>query len=278
MRIPFAKMHGCGNDFVVVDCTEGDPVDDWAAFARFVLDRHFGVGGDQLLLVQNSRDADFAMGIRNADGSTAEMCGNGIRAFHKYVRDRGLSQADELTVETLGGTVVPRWLGGDRVEIEMPRPILAPEKIPTQLRGETPLVEVPLEVAGETYPVTPVSIGNPHCVLFVEDPAVFPVEHLGPAIASHPAFPQGTNVEFVSAPSATLLTQRTWERGVGETLACGSGACAVIVAAVLAGRSERSVTIRLPGGELELRWPDDAGAVFLCGPAAHVFDSEVEFT
>jgi len=277
VRVPFSKMHGAGNDFVVVSCLDGEPVEDWAAFARFALDRHFGVGADQLLLVLPSREADFGMGIRNADGSVAEMCGNGIRAFHKYVRDRGLSRSDELSVETLGGIVRPRWLGNDRVEIEMPRPILLPEKIPTGLRGEVPLVDVPLDVEGEALAVTPVSIGNPHCVVFVQDPESFPVERLGPRIATHALFPQGTNVEFVAVISPDELRQRTWERGVGETLACGSGACAVQVAAVLSRRAERATTIHLRGGDLELRWPDDAGPVWLAGPAAHVFDAELEW-
>jgi diaminopimelate epimerase len=277
MRIPFSKMHGAGNDFVVVSCLDGDPVDDWAGFARFALDRHFGVGGDQLLLVQPSRDADFFMGIRNADGSAPEMCGNGIRAFHKYVRDRGLSDADELRVETLGGIVTPRWLGDDRVEIEMLRPVLAPEKIPTTLRGEPPLVDVPLEVDGDELEVTALSLGNPHCVIFVEDPEAFPVEQLGPRLERHPAFPEGANVEFVGLLGPRELRQRTWERGVGETLACGSGACAVCVAGVLSGRVARDVTIHLRGGTLELRWPADDGPVWLAGPAVHVFDGEIEY-
>lgn len=277
MRVRFSKMHGCGNDFVVVNCMDGDPVDAWTDFARFALDRHFGIGGDQLLLVQPSREADFFMGIRNADGSAAEMCGNGIRAFHKFVRDTGLSRADELTVETLGGTVKPRWLGDDRVEIEMPRPVLAPEKIPTTLGGKPPLVDVRLELDGAELAVTPVSIGNPHCVVFVDDPDTFPVERVGPMIETHPAFPQGVNVEFVRAVSPRELRQRTWERGVGETLACGSGACAVTVAGVLSERADRDLVVRLRGGDLELRWPADDGPIWMSGPAAHVFDSEVEF-
>ena len=147
--IPFAKMHGAGNDLVVIDCLAGDPVADWAAFARFALDRRLGIGGDQLLLVKPSRDADFFMGIRNADGSSAEMCANGIRAFTKYVRDRGLTTKDVIRVETLAGVVTPRWLGNDQVEVEMTRPVLEPAKIPTRLPGAAPLVDVPLEVDGD---------------------------------------------------------------------------------------------------------------------------------
>jgi diaminopimelate epimerase len=274
-RVPFAKMHGAGNDFVVVDCLAGDPVADWAAFARFALDRRLGIGGDQLLLVRPSREADFAMAIRNADGSSAEMCANGIRAFAKYARDRGHTAKERIRVETLAGVVTPRWLGNDQVEVEMTRPVFAPEKIPTRLAGATPLVDVPLEVAGQTLRVTALSMGNPHCVVFVDDPADFPVERIGPQIEHHPLFPERVNVEFVARASANELVQRTWERGSGETLACGSGACAAAVAGVLSGRSSRDVAVRLRGGVLRIRWPADDGPVYMTGPAAHVFDGEL---
>ena len=274
-RIPFAKMHGAGNDFVFVDCMNGDPVDDWTGFARRALDRHLGVGGDQLLLVERSTVADFRMGIRNPDGSVAEMCANGIRCFLKFVREHGYTTQDAVRVETLAGVVTPRWLGEDRVEIEMTRPVLDPQKIPTRLQGSVPLVEVPLEVEGETLRVTPVSMGNPHCVVFVEDPERVDLERLGPAIEHHPDFPARTNVEFVAASSPHQLVQRTWERGTGETLACGSGACATAVAGVLTGRGKPDVQIRLRGGELRVRWPDPEGPVYLAGPAVHVFDGEI---
>jgi len=274
-RIPFAKMHGAGNDFVVIDCLAGDPVADWTAFARFALDRRLGVGGDQLLLVRPSREADFAMAIRNADGSSAEMCANGIRAFAKYVRDRGLAAQDRIRVETLAGVVTPRWRGGDQVEVEMTRPVFAPEKIPTRLAGAPPLVDVPLELDGQVLRVTALSMGNPHCVVFVDDPAEFPVERLGPRIEHHPLFPERVNVEFVARASADELVQRTWERGSGETLACGSGACAAAVAGVLSGRSSRDVAVRLRGGVLRIRWPADGAPVIMTGPAAHVFDGEL---
>jgi diaminopimelate epimerase len=273
--IPFAKMHGAGNDLVVIDCLSGDPVEDWSRFARFALDRRLGIGGDQLLLVKPSREADFTMAIRNADGSSAEMCANGIRAFAKYVRDRGLTTKDAIRVETLAGIVTPRWLGQDQVEVEMTRPVLDPQKIPTLLRGSVPLVDVPLEVDGERLRVCAVGMGNPHCVIFVDDPESFPVERLGPRIEHHEAFPERVNVEFVGVRSRSELVQRTWERGSGETLACGSGACAVGVAAVLSGRAERDVRITLRGGVLRIRWPNDDGPVYMTGPAAHVFDGEI---
>ena len=276
-KIRFAKMHGAGNDLVVIDCLAGDPVSDWASFARFALDRRLGIGGDQLLLVRPSRDADFSMAIRNADGSQAEMCANGIRAFTKYVRDKGLTRKDVIRVETLAGIVTPRWLGGDQVEVEMTRPVLGPAKIPTLLGGRAPLIDVPLEVGGERLSVCAVGMGNPHCVVFVDDPDAYPVERIGRLIEHHPAFPERVNVEFVGVRSRGELVQRTWERGSGETLACGSGACAVGVAAVLSGRAERDVRIQLRGGVLRIRWPESDGPVYLTGPAARVFDGELEW-
>ena len=276
MRVRFTKMHGAGNDFVVIDCLAGDPVSDWGTFARFALDRRLGVGGDQLLLLQPSRDADFFMGIRNADGSRAEMCANGIRAFFKYLRDRRLSTSETIRVETLAGVVSPRWLSDDQIEVEMTRPVFEPEKIPTTLRGPVPLIEVPLEAGAQTLSVSTLSMGNPHCVIFLDDPERAPVEELGPLLENHPAFPQRTNVEFVALRSRRELEQRTWERGSGETLACGSGACAAAVAAVLSGRSERELSVRLRGGVLRIRWPSNDGPVWLTGPAAHVFEGELE--
>jgi diaminopimelate epimerase len=276
-RIRFTKMHGAGNDLVLIDCLRGDPVADWRAFARFALDRRLGIGGDQLLLVQPSREADFFMGIRNPDGSTAEMCANGIRAFLKYVRDHGLTQRDQISVETLAGVVRPRWLGGDRVEVEMTRPVLEPAKIPTTLGDSGPLLDVPIEVDGEKLRASAVSMGNPHCVVFVEDPEAVDVARLGPRLEHHPAFPQRANVEFVGVRSRRELTQRTWERGTGETLACGSGACAVAVAAILTGRAERELDIRLRGGTLHLRWPSADSTIWMSGPAAHVFEGELDW-
>jgi diaminopimelate epimerase len=276
MLIPFSKMHGAGNDLIVIDCLSGDPVADWDRFARFALDRRLGIGGDQLLLVKPSSEADLAMSIYNPDGTRAEMCANGIRAFFKYARDKGLTSSDEIRVETLAGIVTPRWLGDDQVEVELTRPVLDPQKIPTTLHETGPLVDVPIEVLDTQLQVTAVSMGNPHCVVFVDDPERTPVERLGPALENHVAFPQRTNVEFVAVRSQTKLEQRTWERGTGETLACGSGACASGVAAMLSGRSERDVEIVLRGGTLRIRWPDDDGPVWMTGPAAHVFDGELD--
>lgn len=270
-RLPFTKMHGAGNDFVVLDGVR-EELPDPASFARRLLDRRFGIGGDQLLVVRPSASADFRMDIYNADGSRAEMCANGIRAFYKYVRDRGLTEAEEIGVETLAGVVRPAWAGPDRVRVEMGRPVLAPAKIPTRLgAGEGPVLDAPLEVEGERLAVTCVSMGNPHAVIFVSDVERAPVERLGPALERHPAFPNRVNVEFVEVVSCRRVRQRTWERGAGETLACGSGACAVAVAGVLRDVTEREVTVELRGGELEIAWPSDDASVVMTGPAAEVF-------
>jgi diaminopimelate epimerase len=200
------------------------------------------------------------------------MCANGIRCFYKFVRDRGLTGADEIGVETLSGVVRPRWAGEGRVTVDMGRPVLAPAEIPTRLgSGAGPVLDVPLEVAGHTLAVSSVSMGNPHAVVFVEDPDTAPVEELGPLLESHPAFPNRVNVEFVTAVSRDRIRQRTFERGTGETLACGSGACAVAVVSMLKGVVERRVAIELRGGELEIAWQGNDTSVFMTGPAAEVF-------
>jgi diaminopimelate epimerase len=269
--LPFTKMHGAGNDFVVLDGLRDElpPIEPLAAQ---LLDRHFGIGGDQLLIVRESRAADFRMEIFNPDGSQVEMCANGIRAFFKYVRDRGHSDADEIGVETLSGIVHPRWAGENRIAVDMGPPVLEPAKIPTTLAGgEGPVLDVPLEVGGETVIVSSVSMGNPHAVITVDDPDTAPVERLGPLIENHPEFPNRVNVEFVAAVDRARIRQRTWERGTGETLACGSGACAVAVVSMLRGVVDRRVQIELRGGELTIVWESDDAHVMMTGPAAEVF-------
>jgi len=272
--LPFTKMHGAGNDFVVLDAIRHElpPIEP---LASQLCDRKFGIGADELLVLRPSRAADFRMDIYNADGTSAEMCANGIRALYKYLRDRGHTTADEVGVETPGGVVRPRWAGPDRVKVEMGQPVLAPAKIPTTLgEGDGPVLDVPLNVDGETLRVSSVSMGNPHAVLFVADPEAAPVERLGPLIEHHPAFPNRVNVEFVTPVGRSRIRQRTWERGTGETLACGSGACAVAVVSMLRGLVDRSVAIELRGGELEIDWGSDASPVFMTGPAAEVFSGE----
>ncbi len=267
----FTKMHGAGNDFVVLDGLR-DELPALEALAARICDRHFGVGADQLLVVRPSSTADFRMEIWNADGSQVEMCANGIRCFYKYLRDRGHTDRDEIGVETLSGVVRPRWAGDGRVTVDMGRPVLEPAKIPTTLGGgEGPVLDAPLEAGGVPLRVSSVSMGNPHAVVFVDDPDAAPVERLGPELESHPAFPNRVNVEFVAPVGRARIRQRTWERGAGETLACGSGACAAAVVAMLKDLVERRVTVELRGGELEIEWPGGDGHVRMTGPAAEVY-------
>ncbi len=279
--IDFTKMHGAGNDFVVLDgrpdAPGGAALPPLEDLSRKLCDRHFGVGADQVLVVRDSRAADFRMEIYNADGSQVEMCANGIRAFYKYLRDRGLTRADEIGVETLSGVVRPRWAGPDLVTVDMGRPVLEPAKIPTHLgEGDGPVLDAPLEVGGERLTVSSVSMGNPHAVVFVDDPERAPVETLGPRVEHHPAFPNRVNVEFVAPEGRDRIRQRTWERGTGETLACGSGACAVAVASILNGLVDRELVVSLRGGELRLAWAADDAHVFMTGPAAEVFSGAID--
>jgi diaminopimelate epimerase len=273
--LDFTKMHGAGNDFVVLDGLAQE-LPALEALARTLLDRRFGIGGDQLLVVRASSVADFRMDIYNPDGSRAEMCANGIRAFYKWLRDRGHARSDEIAVETLGGIVHPRWAGEDRIVVQMGRPIFAAEKIPTRLgHGDGPLVDVPLDVDGERVLVTSLSMGNPHAVLFVANVDAAPVATLGPRIENHPAFPNRVNVEFVQVLGRDRVRQRTWERGTGETLACGSGACAVGVACMLRGVTAREITVELRGGELQIAWPANDAGVLMTGPATEVFAGRI---
>jgi len=276
-ELDFTKMHGAGNDFVVLDGLEQE-LPELETLARQLCDRHFGVGADQLLVVREAtaREADFRMEIYNADGSQVEMCANGIRAFFKYLRDHGHTRADELGVETLSGVVRPRWAGNDMVTVDMGLPVLAPAKIPTTLiDGDGPVLDVPLAVDGERLQVSSVSMGNPHAVIFVDAPETAPVERIGPLVEQHPAFPNRVNVEFVRVRARDRIEQRTWERGTGETLACGSGACAVAVVSMLRGVVDRRVRIELRGGSLEIAWPRDDAHVEMTGPAAAVFSGRI---
>jgi len=275
----FAKLHGTANDFIYVDARAGFPGDP-AALAPRLCDRRRGIGADGLILLQtpSNGEADCRMAIYNADGSRAEMCGNGIRGLAKFVHDRGLSRAEPLRVETDAGVMTIRTLasGGRvaRVTVDMGRPEWDGRRIPVAADGE--IVERPLEVNGRRWAVTCVSMGNPHCVVFVEgDVADLPLGDLGPRFARHPFFPRGVNTEFVRALGPERLAMRVWERGAGETMACGTGACAAAVAAARTGRSGRRVVVALPGGELEIDWqPDDR--VLMTGDAVEVFEGQVE--
>jgi len=272
----FTKMHGLGNDYVYVNCFD-EIVANPAELARAVSDRHFGVGSDGLILIMPSRKADFRMRMFNADGSEAEMCGNGIRCVAKFVYDNALTEKTRLTIETGAGirTISLRLANGEAqgATVDMGRPDLTRESIPVAGSGPAPRDE-PLSVGGRTLAITCVGMGNPHCVTFVDDVEHFPVREIGPLVEHHELFPRRTNVEFVQVASRSELIQRTWERGAGETMACGTGASAVLVASVLTGRAERAVLIHLAGGDLELAWPDDDATVSMTGPAVTVFEGE----
>ncbi len=274
----FTKMQGAGNDYVYVNCFEEPIPHDPGAVARRIADRHFGVGGDGLILICPSNVADVRMRMFNADGSEAEMCGNGIRCVAKYAYDHGLAVKTALTVETglgvLSLALEVRDGAVSRVRVNMGRPTLIPAEVPTTLRAPgndtAPAVNVPLEVAGELLLATCVSMGNPHCVVFVDQLNDRWVHDVGRRVECDPHFPRRVNAEFVEVVSRNELRMRVWERGSGETLACGTGAAAVCVAGVLTGRSERRVLIHLLGGDLELDWAAD-DCVYQTGPAVEVF-------
>ncbi len=277
--IEFTKMHGLGNDFVLVDAMQAAPAEEkLPGLAKALCDRRLGVGADGLILVLPSRAADFRMRILNADGSEAEMCGNGMRAFAKFVYERGYTREREMEVETLAGIVRPRLRlrGGEvaQVRVDMGEPRLGRSEIPMKGPDQERVVGERLRVGGRRYEVTAVSMGNPHCVLFVEDVERTKVEEIGPAIERHDLFPRRTNVEFVQIVGDGEMTMRVWERGAGETLACGTGASAALVAAVLNGLSARKATIHLRGGDLKVSWNPEDNHVFIEGPAAEVFTGE----
>ena len=278
----FTKMHGIGNDYVYVDCTRDKPPADPAALSRAVSDRHFGVGSDGLILICPSERADARMRMFNADGSESEMCGNGLRCVAKYVHDHGIARKPRLAIETGRGVLtVDLEVTGDkvsRVRVNMGAPILQSSDIPTKLPGDPP-VNVPLAVAGRSFEATCVSMGNPHAVFHVGD-EFFRTEptdlvaELGPKIEHADVFPRRINAHFVKVHSPSEVTMRTWERGSGITLACGTGACAVCVAGVLAGKSGRRLLAHLPGGDLQLEWSEADNHVYMTGPATEVFTGE----
>jgi diaminopimelate epimerase len=273
----FTKMHGAGNDYVYVNGFEEALPSDLPDLARRISDRRFGVGGDGLILILPSVKADARMQMFNADGSEAEMCGNGIRCVAKYVYDYGIACKPELQIETKAGvlSLTVSTAGGlvDKARVDMGPPILAAERIPTTLPGD-PVVNAALEIAGRRFTVTSVSMGNPHCVIFVEQATDELVLGYGPKIEVDPHFPARVNVEFIEVISGSEVRQRTWERGSGETWACGTGASAVCVAGVLTGRTGRRILIHLRGGDLELHWDEADNHVYMTGPAAEVFSGD----
>ena len=282
----FTKMHGIGNDYVYVDCTKKD-LAHTSEIAKYVSDRHFGIGSDGMILIKSSEKADFQMDMYNADGTQSEMCGNGIRCVGKYVYDYGLTDKTSVSIETLAGIKYLEFTFGDEekngrktvelVRVNMGAPILAPEDVPVDLPDAGDIVQdYPIMVAGKEYRITCVSMGNPHCVSFVDDVDNFPLEEVGPLFENNPIFPRRVNAEFVELVSPTYAKMRVWERGTGETLACGTGTCATAVACILNGKTEDEVTVKLLGGELIIRWDRDANIIYMTGPAKVVFDGEID--
>ncbi len=276
MELIFTKMHGTGNDFVVIDSRDVDLSRhfDMPGLARRLCNRRLGIGADQLLLLCSSSEADFKMTIFNADGSEVEMCGNGIRCLAKYIWDRKISTKDILKIDTLAGVRRPERIG-ELVRVDMGEPVLEAVKIPVALESATPIVDYPLKVNDLVLKTTCVSMGNPHAVVFIkEDVAKFPVAVYGPALESHSIFPNKTNVEFVNVLNKKEMKMRVWERGAGETLACGTGAAAAAVAAMLKELTDRKVAVHLLGGDLTVEWPRDE-RVYMTGPAEEVFEGRI---
>ncbi|MGN0390742.1 MAG: diaminopimelate epimerase [Wujia sp.] len=280
MRLNFTKMEGLGNDYVYVNCFK-EVVEHPSELAVKLSDRHFGIGADGLILIKPSEVADFQMEMYNADGSRSEMCGNGIRCVGKYVYDYGLTDKAEISVETLAGIKYLQFTFGDDgkvslVRVNMGAPILKPEDVPVAIPDLDVVKDYPLTVDGQEYHITCVSMGNPHCVSFVDDVDAFPLETVGPKFEHHPIFPNRVNAEFVELVSPTYAKMRVWERGTGETLACGTGTCATVVACILNGKTEDEVTVKLLGGELIIRWDREENIVYMTGPARVVFDGTVD--
>ena len=276
----FTKMHGLGNDYVYVNCFE-EKIDNPPAVARFVSDRHFGIGSDGLIMINPSKTADFEMEMYNADGSRGEMCGNGIRCVAKYVYDYGLTDKTQISVETLGGIKYLDLTVEDGkvslVKVDMGKPELEADLIPIISEREQ-VIDEPIEVDGKEYHMTGVSMGNPHAVVYIDDVKGLDIEKIGPLFETHPCFPDRVNTEFSRVLDDHTVEMRVWERGAGETLACGTGACAVAVASILNGYvvKDQPVTIKLLGGDLEIFWDQQKNTVFMTGPAEVVFDGEIK--
>jgi diaminopimelate epimerase len=286
MKIHFTKMHGIGNDFILIDCIEqGCPPDkkDLEALSRRFCNRKFGIGADQLLVLSPSGKADFRMQIFNADGSEVEMCGNGIRCLAKYIWDKDLSDKNILDIETPAGVIKPEK-AGDLVRVDMGEPIFEPGRIPVNIttRSNPPLppfskggrggiIDYPLQIEDREFKITCVSMGNPHAIIVVDDVASFPVPYYGPLIETHSIFPRKVNVEFIQVLTRKEIKMRVWERGSGETMACGTGASAAAVAARLKGLTDSNVTVHLLGGDLFIEWAGN-NHVYMTGPAIKVFE------
>jgi len=273
----FTKMHGCGNDYIYVNCME-EMIDNPEELAIRVSDRHFGIGSDGLILICPSGVADFRMAMYNADGSEGKMCGNGVRCIAKYVYEYGLTRKDKISIETKSGIkyldLTIRNGKVALVKVDMGAPILCPEQIPVRI-GKDTCIDQTLSVAGTDYQVTCVSMGNPHAVTFVEDTEGLALEQIGPEFEHHEAFPDRINTEFVQVLNRKEVNMRVWERGSGETLACGTGACATVVACVLNGKTDHEITVHLLGGDLLLNYDEKNHTVWMTGPAEFICDGEI---
>ncbi len=283
MKMNFSKMEGLGNDFVVIDDRNGDiekymPYND---ISKKVCDRHFGIGADGLIVVLNSKTHDTRYRIFNPDGSEPQMCGNGMRCYAKYVFDNKIITKEEFKVETLAGTIIPKVNTGNdgivkTVRVDMGEPILTPEKVPFKSKSKDIAISEEIDVDGEKVRLTAVSMGNPHAVIFVDSVKSAPVVTLGPKVEKHPLFPQKTNVEFIEIVSREEMNMKVWERGAGETLACGTGACASLVAANLNNLTGEKALIHLLGGDLVIEWNKSTNHIFKTGPANIVFEGVIE--
>ena len=278
--LQFTKMHGLGNDYVYMDAIN-QKIEKRSELAKFVSDRHFGIGSDGLILICPSEKADFRMQMFNQDGSEAEMCGNGIRCVGKFVYDKGLTNKETITVETLAGikTLVMTAKNGkiETARVDMGKPILEPEKIPV-ISDENPVKNLKLNEGEKEFTFTCVSMGNPHAVTFIkEDVNKFDICKYGAKLEVNEAFPKKANIEFINVIDNKTLKMRVWERGAGETLACGTGACASTVAAILNGYTSREVTVHLLGGNLKIKWDENDNHVYMTGPATTVFEGKIEW-
>lgn len=280
MKIRFTKMQGCGNDYVYINgFTEKIEQEKKPDFVRRVSDRHFGIGSDGVIFINPSKEADFEMEMFNADGSRSEMCGNGIRCVAKFVHDKGMTETSEFSIIS-GGQVKYMHLTVEEgvtkaVRVDMGEPVLVPAQVPVIAEGQQ-AVDEPITVCGQQYRMTCVSMGNPHAVVFGEDVDHLDIERIGPHFENHERFPRRTNTEFVEVLDRQHVKMRVWERGTGETLACGTGCCATAVACVLNGLTDRHVTVDVLGGSLMIDWDEATNRVFMTGPAEFVFEGEVE--
>ena len=273
----FAKYHGLGNDFILIDNRSSSEPLVTPEQAVLLCDRHFGIGADGVIFALPGQEGtDYTMRIFNSDGSEPEMCGNGIRCLAQFVAElEGNKSQAEYRIHTLAGVITPQIISDGQVKVNMGMPKLLASEIPTTLSPDEKVIAQPLEVAGQSWSVTCVSMGNPHCITFVEDVASVSLEIIGPQFEHNPAFPQRTNTEFIQVVRRDYLKMRVWERGAGATLACGTGACAALVAGVLTGKCDRTATVELPGGCLTIEWPSVDQRLYMTGPAQRVFTGEI---